>query len=541
MPTVVRPADRYAPTTDLGVVTAYFNPAGFRSRRRNYDLFRDRIQAAGIPLVTVEYALGNRPFELPPGIGVHRVRGRDIMWQKERLLNVAIAGLPDTCRKVAWLDADVLFENPDWAVTAAARLDEFPVVQLLDRAVRLRREVSADDGHGDTYPGFAAVYTRQPQRLLAGDFAAPGHTGFAWAARREVLASRGLYDACIAGSGDHMMAHAFAGTGRPFAWSGSSAWRTVTVATSPTGVGPSTRSCGRGSGSSPGRCSTFGTAKSATGGSWTATGSWRGSGSTRRQTSGSGRTGAGSGRAGSLTYTAGRPTTSASGGRTVTTRGGDTMGVFDWLAGLFDGKPAETPGDVADRLERVADRFGNAGDDAAAAAARAAADEARRAPTVDAARRVEAEFLHSRGLRSDGRPLKPALGRAPGDAPYVRYGTTLRTGGSRAWRYNNPGYVRCNNRSTDYGALSCDGEFAIFPDYWTDVTALRLSLCEDYPNHTVREALRLHLPPEAGADPDRAGAGCGRDDRASDSPGTSVSFLLTRVLNDAIDLELFGR
>ena len=37
-----------------------------------------------------------------------------------------------------------------------------------------------------------------------------GHTGYGWAARREVL-SNGLYDGCISGLGDHLMAHAFAG------------------------------------------------------------------------------------------------------------------------------------------------------------------------------------------------------------------------------------------------------------------------------------------------------------------------------------------
>jgi hypothetical protein len=211
MPTLIRPADRYAVTADLCVVTAYFNPAGFHSRRQNYELFRERIQAAGLALVTVECALGDRPFELPPGPGVRRVQGSDVMWQKERLLNVALADLPDSYRKVAWLDADVLFENPDWATATATRLDEFPVVQPFDRAIRLARGATEDDGRGDSYPGFAAVYARQPQRLLAGDFTAHGHTGFAWAARREVLAGRWLYDACIAGSGDHMMAHAFCG------------------------------------------------------------------------------------------------------------------------------------------------------------------------------------------------------------------------------------------------------------------------------------------------------------------------------------------
>jgi hypothetical protein len=179
------------------------------------------------------------------------------------------------------------------------------------------------------------------------------------------------------------------------------------------------------------------------------------------------------------------------------------MGLFDWLAGLFGGKPDETPNDVADRIERIADRFANAGNDEAAAAARSAADEARRAATADEARRVEAEFLSSRGLRPDGRPIKPALGRGPDDTDYVRYGAAVRAGGSRAWRYNNPGYVRCTTQSTYYGALGCDGEFAIFPDYWTGMTALRLTLRDQYPGQSIGEALRQHLPAEAGVDPMR--------------------------------------
>ncbi len=204
------PATRYTPA-DLWVVTAYFNPESFRSKRENCDRFRASLDAAGIPLLAVECAFDDRPFDLAPSPSVLHVRGRDVMWQKERLLNLAIAALPGAARKVAWLDADVLFENPGWAAEASRRLDEVPVVQPFDRAVRLPRGESADDGSGESYPGFAAVAAARPHQLLAGDFAAHGHTGFAWAARREVLDGTGLYDACIAGSGDHMMAHAFCG------------------------------------------------------------------------------------------------------------------------------------------------------------------------------------------------------------------------------------------------------------------------------------------------------------------------------------------
>ena len=186
------------------------------------------------------------------------------------------------------------------------------------------------------------------------------------------------------------------------------------------------------------------------------------------------------------------------------------MGLFDWLAGLFGGKPDETPGEVADRIERIADRFAHAGDDHAAAAARTAADDARRASSTDAAKEIEADFLRSRDLRPDGRPMKPAVGRA-GDADYVRYGTTVRTGGSRAWRYNNPGYVRCSSRSMSYGAIGCDGEFAIFPNYHTGMYALHRTLQDEYPGQAIGDALRQHLPPEAGVDPDHIFSDAGLD------------------------------
>src|SRR5262245_44135836 len=179
---LIRPADCYEPADDFWIVASYFNSAGFRSKLANFELFRERIERSGLSLLTIECAFGDRPFELASQANVLHMRGRDVMWQKERLLNVAMAALPPECKKVAWLDADILFERSDWAVAASKMLDEFPVLQLFDHVVRLPRGQVEFVGDGDTWESFASVCHRDPQLLLRGDFAAHGHSGFAWAA-----------------------------------------------------------------------------------------------------------------------------------------------------------------------------------------------------------------------------------------------------------------------------------------------------------------------------------------------------------------------
>ena len=90
----------------LWAITAYFNPMRYRRKYANYQLFRERLE---VPLVAVELAYGPE-FELGEGDAevLLKLRGRDILWQKERLLNVAFQALPSSCDKVAWVDCDVI-------------------------------------------------------------------------------------------------------------------------------------------------------------------------------------------------------------------------------------------------------------------------------------------------------------------------------------------------------------------------------------------------------------------------------------------------
>src|SRR5262245_28638638 len=109
----------------LWAITAYFNPVGYRRRYANYQMFRRHLS---IPLLTVELAF-DRDFELRDTDAdcLIQRRGSDVMWQKERLLNLAIDHLPTTCTRVLWIDCDLIYTCRNWAADLNRLLDAYPV------------------------------------------------------------------------------------------------------------------------------------------------------------------------------------------------------------------------------------------------------------------------------------------------------------------------------------------------------------------------------------------------------------------------------
>src|SRR6185295_1783317 len=97
----------YRSVDDLFIVTCYYNPERYRTKLQNYLMFQRTLQESGLPWLTLECSMGSSGFELPESRNVIRVRGRDVMWQKERLLNIALQQVPARFSKVAWLDCDV--------------------------------------------------------------------------------------------------------------------------------------------------------------------------------------------------------------------------------------------------------------------------------------------------------------------------------------------------------------------------------------------------------------------------------------------------
>jgi hypothetical protein len=193
-------------------VTTYFNPAGYRNRLRNYDIFSRRIRSQGLPLIVAEAAFGDAPFVLPDDAAdiVVRVRTKGVLWQKERLLNLARRHLPPDCDKMVWLDADICFLNSSWPAMVADALEQYIIVQpyrtmqqapqgyvppdhlqLIDRS--LRGECGYSSAHS------YRTLNGQSRRMLS------GYPGYACAARRSVMDEiDGLYEYMIVGGGDSL-------------------------------------------------------------------------------------------------------------------------------------------------------------------------------------------------------------------------------------------------------------------------------------------------------------------------------------------------
>jgi hypothetical protein len=192
-------------------LTTYFNPAGYRRRLENYRVFRKHFQA---PLLTVELSFDGQ-FELcdEDADSLIRITGGDVMWQKERLLNLALQSLPPTCREVAWVDCDVVLEDDGWPEKTSRLLEHFTIVQPFSFAYRMPPEWRPGDAISGGEEWYSIPFLIQSGKSVEAcvDFHASKINachGYAWAVRREFITTHRFYDACVIGGGDSVLLRA---------------------------------------------------------------------------------------------------------------------------------------------------------------------------------------------------------------------------------------------------------------------------------------------------------------------------------------------
>ena len=201
---------------DICIINCFFSPAGFRSPLANFNTIAAKLLETGAPMITVEAAFDNEPFQLQqqPGQTLIQLRAPARLWLKERLLNIALSHVPAEFQKVAWIDGDLLFERPEWIDEASRLLDSLEVVQLFDTIHYLPPGATRFEGISTrSHRSLLALVTddgadslRRMQRAID-PYAVPGG-GFA--ARREVLAA-GIYDGSVVGGNDNVFIYSVLG------------------------------------------------------------------------------------------------------------------------------------------------------------------------------------------------------------------------------------------------------------------------------------------------------------------------------------------
>lgn len=201
----------------LHVVAVVSNPARYHSR---YRLFREFAQAMvatpNVSLHVVELAFGDRHHEVTgsaeaaPFANALQLRSDRELWHKENLINLGVRHLlPTNWRYLAWVDADVHFQNQNWALESLHQLQSYPVVQPWSECA----DMGPNGNVMQMHRAFASLVMRNVRQQAHKDEPYPyGHSGFAWAVTRRFWENvGGLMDFPILGSADHHMAWAMIG------------------------------------------------------------------------------------------------------------------------------------------------------------------------------------------------------------------------------------------------------------------------------------------------------------------------------------------
>ncbi len=204
---------------DLLAITSYYNPFRGKLRKKNYDIFRNFL---GIELMTVEWSReGN--FELCEEDADYliQISGGDILWQKERLLNIGLQRAKELgFSKLAFLDCDIVFSEPSWFENVDAALDNFSIVQCYSDAhylpplsnTEISREKLFSINPEYTFASFVKGFLQNNRSMLVQNDsyekqAIPsicGNPGLAIAVRIDKIFNWKHYEANIVGGGDSL-------------------------------------------------------------------------------------------------------------------------------------------------------------------------------------------------------------------------------------------------------------------------------------------------------------------------------------------------
>jgi hypothetical protein len=141
----------------------------------------------------MEMILDDSEPEIPGSVVVRGTKD-NVLWQKERLTNLAIEQLPPSVKYVAWIDHDCVFADPEWLNKSISVLDSgYDALQPYSKLERL-------DQHGKIERDNEVSASWQ---MTQGPVHSGAMPGLVWVATKDFLdRCNNLYEGSIVGGGD---------------------------------------------------------------------------------------------------------------------------------------------------------------------------------------------------------------------------------------------------------------------------------------------------------------------------------------------------
>ena len=192
----------------LHVIIVLSNPCLYLKRYVLFKEFIKRIEdeETNVNLYIVELAYGVQEYVITEENNKNHLRLRTDtpLWHKENMINLGVKYLlPKDYKAFAWIDGDIEFENPNWALDTLKILNgSKDIVQLFSHAVDMNENKSALS----IFSSFGYNYSKGLDYNSSRGINY-WHPGYAWAITRKAYEKIGcLFEEGILVSGDYYIA-----------------------------------------------------------------------------------------------------------------------------------------------------------------------------------------------------------------------------------------------------------------------------------------------------------------------------------------------
>jgi len=202
---------------DTAVIIPFYNPANFKRLLKNVLYIMKIMKEKNIPCFVGECVFNDAPQQIPDADIV--LRSNSYMFYKEQIINKLEKVVPAHFTKLVLLDADIMFDTPDWLDKISQTLEKYDIIQPFSKCCWLTEDNVRIQSCKQGY-----AYAIYNQVKIGPNNLNSYNPGFAWAMKRSTFQKLGgLYQNAIIGGGDFFLTLNFFENGIPDFW-----FRTVT-------------------------------------------------------------------------------------------------------------------------------------------------------------------------------------------------------------------------------------------------------------------------------------------------------------------------